>query len=168
MAFDNFNNPSLQPLFLVPINVRITYVNRNANDIFTSNFPSVFISDSHNIGIPTSISGSLARSNSNRGTTSAYQYTNIYWPYSSNYNDISEKMVMKIEGGITCCNSYDNFVLDDNQVGSYTELWTDKTANMTVYRTPTHSNNLYTQIQIKNVNNPHPYQKEEYEKIKKI
>lgn len=75
---------------------------------------------------------------------------------------------MKIEGGITCCNNYDNFYLDDNRTSAYTELWTDKVANMTVYRTPSRSYNQYTQVQIRNVNNPHPYQKEDYEKIKKI
>ena len=147
--------------------MRISYVDRSNNDIYTSNFPSVYISDSHNIGIPTSISGSLARSNSNRGSSS-YHYFNIYWPYSSNYGDISEKVVMKIQGGITCCNNYDNFVLDDNRTSSYTELWTDKVANLTVYRTPSISNNQYTQLQILNVVNPYPYQRDTYEQIKKI
>lgn len=147
--------------------MRITYVDRTNSDVWTSNFPSVYVSDSHNIGIPTNISASLSRSNSDRGS-SGYQYLNMYWPYSSNYNDVSEKVVMKIEGGITCCNNYDNFYLDDNRTSAYTELWTDKVANITVYRTPSRSYNTYTQVQIMNVVNPYPYQKDTYEQIKKI
>ena len=147
--------------------MRITYVDRSNNDVHTSNFPSVYISDSENIGVPTVISGSLSRANSARGG-STYHYVNINWPYSSNYNDISQKVVMKIEGGITCCNNYDSFVLDDNRTSSYTELWTDKVANITVYRTPSITNGYSTQMQIKNVVNPYPIQKETYEQIKKI
>ena len=118
-AFDNFNNPSLQKLFLVPINMRISFVDRTHNDFFTSNFPSVYVSDSHNIGTPQSVSGSLVRSSSNRGASTDH-YVTMNWPYSSNYNDISEKIVMKIEGGITCCNTYDNFALDSNVTGAFT------------------------------------------------
>ena len=68
--------------------MRITYVDRTNNDIWTSNFPSIYVSDSYNIGIPTNISGSLSRSNSNRGSSS-YNYVNMYWPYTSNYNDVT-------------------------------------------------------------------------------
>ena len=75
--------------------MRITYVDRINNDVWTSNFPSVYVSDSYNIGIPTDIAASLSRSNANRGS-SAYQYLNMYWPYTSTYSDISEKVVMKI------------------------------------------------------------------------
>ena len=75
---------------------------------------------------------------------------------------------MKIKGGVTCCNDYDSFVLDDNRTSSYTELWTDKVANITVYRTPSISASQSTQLQIKNVVNPYPCQKESYEQIKKI
>lgn len=76
IAFDNFNNPSLQELFLVPINMRITYVDRANNDVHTSNFPSIYISDSENIGVPATISGSLAKANNARGA-STYHYINI-------------------------------------------------------------------------------------------
>ena len=39
---------------------------------------------------------------------------------------------------------------------------------MTVYRTPSRSYNTYSQVQILNVYNPYPYQKETYEQLKKI
>ena len=167
IAFDNFNNPSLQELFLVPINMRISLMDRTNNDVWTSNFPAVYVSDSHNIGIPTQIGGSFTRSNSNRGA-SAYHYNVMYWPYTSNYNDITEKVVMKISGGITCCTAYDTFVLDSNVTGAFVELWTDKVANITVYRTPSINHNTYLQLQILNVKNPWAYQRDTYEQIKEI
>ena len=41
-------------------------------------------------------------------------------------------------------------------------------ANITVYRTPSITNSYSTQMQIKNVVNPYPIEKETYEQIKKI
>ena len=167
IAFDEFSNPAVEVLHLVPINVRISQIDRTNNKVYTSNFPQVSISDSWNRGIPTQLGGSqLYRSNANRGSSDV-QFYRVDWPYSSNFNDISEKVVMKIRGGITCCNNYDDFYLDDNRTSPYNELWTDKVANITVYRTPSHSTGGYdTQIEIKNVVNPYPYQKETYEQIK--
>ena len=111
--------------------------------------------------------GTFYRSTSYRGA-SGYQYLSVGWPYSSNYADISQKVVLKIRGGVTCCNAYDNFYLDDNITSAYTELWTDKTANITVYRTPTRNSGTSTNMQILNVVNPFPIQKETYEQIKEI
>ena len=152
---------------MVPINVRITQVDRTNNKVYTSNFPSVYASDSWNRGTPSELGGSLSRSNSNRGA-SEYFYYNIGWPYSSNFNDISEKVVMKIRGGITCCNSYHSFYMDDNVTSAYTELWTDTVANITVYRTPSRSSGQSTSIQIINVVNPYPIDKETYEQLKEL
>lgn len=97
----------------------------------------MYVSDSINIGVPATISGNFYSTNYNRGAGST-QYTSITWPYSSDYNDISQKIVMKIQGGITCCQNYANFVLDDNRTGanSLVELWKNTVANITVYRTP--------------------------------
>ena len=166
LAFDNFNNPATQELFLVPINMRVSLVDRTNNDIWTSNFPSIFVSDSHNTGIPSQIGGTFNRASANRGA-STFHYNTMNWPYASNYNDISEKVVMKIKGGITCCNAYDNFYLHSN-VSSFVELWTDKVANITVYRTPSISYNNLMQLQIRNVFNPYAYQRDTYEQVKKV
>lgn len=161
MAFDEFSNPAVDILKLVPINVRISQMDRTNNKAYTSNFPSIFVSDSYNRGIPTQLGGTFSRANSNRGT-STYHYLTVNWPYTSSSSDVSQKLVMKIHGGITCCNSYSNFYLYDTSVGNYVVLWTDTVANITVYETPTHSA-VSTAIRIQGVKNPYPYQKETYE-----
>ena len=119
IAFDEFSNPAIDILKLVPINVRISQIDRTNNKIYTSNFPSVYGSDSYNRGTPTQMGGNYYRNNADRGA-GAVHYLQVGWPYTSNYNDISEKVVMKIRGGITCCNNYDNFYLDDNRTSAYT------------------------------------------------
>ena len=158
LAFDNFNNPSEQPLFLVPIDLRISFFDRTNNDVYTSYFPEIFASDSVDVSIPQGVGGSLSRSNSARGG-SGYQYINMHWPYSSNSGDKSEKLVLKMEGGITCCNAFSNFYLDTNRTSSFSVLWRDDVANMTVYSTPSISYNTYLRFEIMNVNNPYPWQK---------
>jgi hypothetical protein len=125
--------------------MRISYYDRANNDVYTSNFPSIFISDSVNKGIPSEISGSLSRSSSSRGSSTNH-YVTMNWPYSSNYNDISEKVVLKVEGGITCCNSFSSMYFDSNRTGSFSLLWRDKVANISVYRTPSITYNYNTKL----------------------
>ena len=52
IAFDEFSNPGVEILRLVPINVRISQVDRTNDKIYTSNFPSIMVSDSYNRGTP--------------------------------------------------------------------------------------------------------------------
>lgn len=159
IAFNGFSNPAVQVLYMYPINVRISFLDRTNVRTYTANFPSVYASDSINRGVPTGIGGSLYFSNGNRGASN-YHYIPISWPYSSNYNDISQKVTMKIQGGITCCNAFNSFVLSDNRTGSgYTLLWYDNVLNMSVYRTPSLGNGWSTDLQITGVVNPYPIQK---------
>lgn len=143
---------------MYPINVRITFFDRTNKKTYTSYFPSVYASDSINRGVPTVVSGSLSRSTSNRGS-STYHYISTSWPYSSNYNDISQKMLMKINGGVTACAAFSSFTLSDNNTGSYTLLWTNKISNISVYRTPSQSVGVATNIKFNNIVNPYPIQK---------
>jgi hypothetical protein len=154
---------------MYPLNVRISFLDRTNIKKYTSYFPSVYASDSVNRGIPSPISGSLAFSSANRGA-GATHYMSTSWPYSSNFNDISQKVVLKVRGGITCCTSFANLGLTDNRTGgsAYTLLWTDKVTNISVYRTPSITGTLSTDLQITGVTNPYPYQKQTYEQIKKI
>ena len=92
----------------------------------------------------------------------------MHWPYTSNYNDITKQVMMKISGGITCYTVYDTFVLDGNVTGAFVELWMDKVANITVERTPSINHNTYMQLQSLNVKNPSAYQRNTYEQIKEI
>jgi hypothetical protein len=156
LAFDNFNNPSMQTLFLTPINIQFRYIDRTNNRKYSSYWPSVYLSDSINMGSSTAISGSLAQSASNRGASST-QYVTISWPYSSNAGDVSQKVVLKLAGGVTCCNSFSNMNLRDNGV-SYTLLWRDTKANVSVYQTPSRSSGS-VDMWITGVINPHAYQK---------
>lgn len=82
IAFNNFNNPSVQKLFFVPIDITFRYINRGTLISYTSYWPSVYLSDSVNMGSPTEISGSLVRSNNNRGFSNTH-FIPISWPYTS-------------------------------------------------------------------------------------
>lgn len=167
IAFDQFSNPAVQTLYMSPINVRITFNDRTNIKKYTSYFPSLYASDSVNRGIPSALSGSLSFSNSNRGAGSTH-YIATTWPYSSNYNDISQKVVLKVGGGILCCVAFSSLTLTDNRTGSgYTLLWTDKVANISVYRTPSLSVST-TDLQVSGAVNPYPIQKATYEQIKKL
>jgi hypothetical protein len=165
VAFDNFNNPPLQPLFLVPIDIKVLYNDRTNNQIFRSFWPSVYVSDSVNIGSQDSITGTLIPSNANRGSSTNH-YISTNWPYSSTFSDISQKIVLKIGGGVTCCQAFSSLSLSDSQT-AYTLLWTNTLANISVYRTPSKSV-ITTSLFINSVNNPHPYQKDTYEILKTV
>lgn len=154
---------------MTPINVRISLVDRTNAKIYTSKFLSVYASDSINRGVPTALSGSWTKSNSNRGASGVYHYFPFNWPYTSNVGDISQKLVLKIGGGITCCNAFTNFIVDDNQAGTtYTRLWYDTIANISVYQIPTIASGTSISLRINSVKNPYPIQKETYEQIKKV
>jgi hypothetical protein len=45
---------------------------------------------------------------------------------------------------------------------TYTLLWTDTQANMSVYRMPSYNSGTPRDMQIRNINNPYPYQKDTY------
>lgn len=168
IAFDEFSNPAVQTLYMYPINVRITFSDRTNIKRYTSYFPSLYTSDSVNRGIPSAISGSLLFSSANRGAGSTH-YISTTWPYSSNYNDISQKIVLKVGGGVTCCVAFSTLSLADSYTGSgYTLLWTDKVSNTSVYRTPSISSSIGLNLQITGAVNPYPIQKDTYEQIKKI
>jgi hypothetical protein len=124
------------------------------------------MSDSVNIGSQSSVSGSLTASSYNRGALTNH-YIGTSWPYTSANTDISQKVVLKIGGGITCCQSFSSLSLSDSQT-SYTLLWTDTIANISVYRTPSKSATTSTNLYINNVYNPYPYQKWTYENLKTI
>lgn len=53
LAFDNFNNPAVQTLFLVPINIIFRYIDRTNRRSYESYWPSIYVSDSINMGSPT-------------------------------------------------------------------------------------------------------------------
>jgi len=120
------------------------------------------------MGSPTEISGSLSRSGTYRGNNN-YHYVGIGWPYNSNVGslDTSQKVVLKLAGGVTCCQSFANINLRDNDT-SYNLLWRDTKANISVYLTPNVSAGVGKYLWIHNVNNPYPYQRDTYQKLKKI
>ncbi len=91
----------------------------------------------------------------------------IGWPYTSS-SDTSQKMVMKLAGGVTCCQTFSSINLRDSTGTAYNLLWTNTKANVSVYLTPSYSAGLGRDLWINNVNNPYPYQRDTYEKLKKI
>lgn len=95
VAFDNFNNPPISTLYLVPINLRLSLVDRTNTRIYTSYFPNIYYSDSININVPSNLGGSIAMTSSSRGATNDH-YLNLNWPYSSSSTDVSQKLVFKI------------------------------------------------------------------------
>jgi hypothetical protein len=151
IAFDNFNNPPINSLVLTPINLRMNLVDQTNTQVYTSYFPNIFISQSNSTATPASLGGSLTRSNSARGASTNH-YMNFNWPYTSS-SASSEKIVMKISGGITCCRSFTSLVLNDSQ-SSYSVLWSNPNTNTTVYSTPSKGLNVNTNWCILNVINP--------------
>jgi hypothetical protein len=69
LAFDNFNNPPLQSLFAVPINVQVNFKDRTNKKVYTSYFQQLYLSQSTNVNIPTNLGGSLARTSTYRGAS---------------------------------------------------------------------------------------------------
>ena len=57
--------------------------------------------------------------------------------------------------------------LRDN-ANSYNLLWRDMKANMSVYVTPSYTTGTGRYLWITGINNPYPYQRDTYEKLKKI
>lgn len=159
LSFDNFNNPAMQRLFLVPIDITFRYIDRTNRRKYQSNWPQVYFSDSINVGSPTEISGSLSRNNEYRGQNSIH-YISIGWPYTSS-SETSQKVVLKLAGGVLCCQPFSSINLRDN-VNSYSLLWRNTKANMSVYLTPAYNAGWARDLWINSVNNPFPYQRDTY------
>lgn len=151
VAFDNFNNPPITTLYLVPIDLRLSLVDRSNTRLYTSFFPNIYYSDSINIVIPSNLGGSIAMTNSARGVAN-YHYLNLNWPYNSNNADSSQKFVFKIEGGITSCNAFSGLSITDSQ-GGYTLIWSNTGTNTSVYEIPS-KGIVNTNITINTPTNP--------------
>ena len=166
VALDNFNNPPSQLLFAVPINVRMRLRDLTSEKTYTSYFPEVYYSDSINVRTTSINTGSLSRSNSYLGASN-YHYWTTGWPYSSGTN-VWDKIVMKIDGGVTCCSAYSSLdSLTDNYI-TYTVLWANTKTNTTVYDMPARSSGTSTTFRINNVINPNPVNFATYEQGKKV
>lgn len=145
---------------MVPINIRVSFFDRTNRKTYTSYFPSVYASDTVNRGVPQVIPNTtaLSLSNTTRGASSYYRF-NLNWPYSSSNSDISQKMTMKINGGVTCCTSFPSFSLYNTGTGTQTLLWTNKISNISVYRTGSISSGANIEIRLNSHVNPYPIQK---------
>lgn len=145
---------------MYPINVRVSFFDRTNSKTFTSYFPSIYASDTVNRVVPQIFSNTsaLTLSSTTRGSSS-YYYFNLNWPYTSSNSDISQKMILKINGGVTCCTLFSSFALYNNRTGTQTLLWTNKISNISVYRTDSISSGASTQIRINSHTNPYPIQK---------
>jgi hypothetical protein len=84
IAFDNFTNPPLNTLTLVPINLRLNLMDRTNTKLYTSYFPNIYVSDSVNVGVPSNLGGTISGVSSTRGA-STYHYMSLSWPYASSY-----------------------------------------------------------------------------------
>ena len=158
ISFDNFDNPPSNPLILQPINLRINYADRSTSDhtLFktrTSYFPNIFVSDSVNVGVPGVLPGTMIRSANERGASTTLHYWAVTWPYTSNSGDVSQKIAFKLQGGITCCQSFTTLWFSDATV-YYDRLWVNTAANISVYRMPTRNSGNGVNFHINSVNNP--------------
>lgn len=154
VAFDNFNNPPIQTLFRIPINLKIKFIDAVNEKQYTSSFPNIYFSDSINIRNTAKSTNSLSANNGYHGA-STYYYWTIGWPYSSSGN-IDDKIVMKIKGGATCCSPFSSLsTLSDNYT-YYTNLWINTKANTSVYAMPSRSVSTTIRLYISNVVNPNP------------
>jgi len=87
---------------------------------------------------------------------STYLYWTLGWPYSTGSNSW-DKLVVKINGGVTCCSAFSNLAyLTDTSGVTYTALWVNTNANISVYIQATKSSGTTTTFRINNVVNPNP------------
>lgn len=153
IALDNFNNPPTQNLFRVPINLRVRFVDANNEKYYSSYFPMIYFSDSLNVKNASTSTGSLSANNGYLGASTYLTWT-LGWPYSSGSN-VWDKMVLRLNGGVTCCRAFSSLTLSDNMTG-YTNLWINTRANVSVYIMPSRSSSTSTRFYINNVINPNP------------
>lgn len=147
------------------MDIKVLYNDRFNNRIYRSLWPSVYVSNSINIGSQTPLTPNLYAGNGNRGASTYHYLQTVTWPYTSNMADISQKIVFKLGGGITCCQAFSNIYLSDNYYGNFPLLWTDATANISVYRAPSVPINYADVIWINSVINPYPYQYYTYQNL---
>lgn len=155
IVFDNFNNPPVQTLFAVPINLVINLVDTANTKLYTSSFPNIYYSDSMNVQATSVSSGSLAVSTGAHGSGANMNWY-VVWPYNTG-SASADKLVMKINGGMTCCRAFSSLsYLTDNYGVTYTALWTNNAANTTVYIQATRSSGVGITFYINDVINPNP------------
>ena len=166
LALDNFNNPPTQNLFAVPINLRMRLKDLSNTKSYTSYFPHIYFSDSLNVRNTVSSTGSFSANSGYLGASTYLQWT-VGWPYNSG-TAIWDKLVLKIDGGVTCCRAFSSLDhLTDNYM-TYTVLWANTKANTTVYDMPARNSGTSTTFRINNVINPQPVNHATYEQGKKV
>ena len=97
---------------------------------------------------------SMSANSANLGASTYLKWT-VGWPYSSGSN-IHDKILVKIDGGITCCRAYSSLASLSDKYMTYTALWTNTKANISVYQMPSRSSGTSTTFKINNVINPNP------------
>lgn len=112
LAFDEFNNPAQQTYKDTPINLIVRMVDRSNDNVFVSEFPSIYVSNSFDIDTPTVVSNTLAHNDAERGDSQT-QDLRFTWPYTTT-TAISEKISISIQGGITCCQDFDSIGIRDS------------------------------------------------------
>jgi hypothetical protein len=78
--------------------------------MYTSFFPNIYYSDSIHIQATTIITGTYSPVSTTVGATTTEQWS-ISWPYSSTSG--TDKLVIKLSGGITCCKAFSSLALGD-------------------------------------------------------
>ena len=93
LSFDNFNNPPVNALVLIPINLRMNYIDCSADFVTsygsrTSYFPNIYYSDSRNVAAPAAMGSNhgntITRSHNTRGTQTLHYWNFQSWPFNSN------------------------------------------------------------------------------------
>jgi len=172
ISFDNFNNPPRNIHVLLPINLRINYIDGSNSAVTsystrTSYFPNIYYSDSVNLGVPAAMSSNnVVSGNNQRGATNVVHYWTINsWPFSSSSSDVSQKISFKLQGGYTCCQNHDLLRFSDNTV-YYTRLWVNNAANTSVYVMPDRGQGNSANFHINAIRNPEQVNRHTYDKIR--
>lgn len=167
LALDNFNNPPIQKLFLVPISLKMRLQDRSSEKIYYSYFPNIYYSDSIDLRNTVQSTGSLSPTTNSLGNSNQHKWS-FSWPYNSGSN-VWDKILVQIHGGITCCQSYSSLASFSDQYGGFTALWVNTKANTTVYQMKgSRSTGQSMTFYINNVINPNPVNYADYEKGKEV
>jgi hypothetical protein len=84
------------------------------------------------------------------------------WPYSTGTN-VWDKLVMKINGGMTCCSPFTSLSSLTDNYQTYTALWINTAANTSVYVLANRGSGISTTFYINNVINPYPVSFDTYQ-----
>lgn len=149
----------MNTVLLTPMDVTIVFHDLTTTKVYMTQFQEIYVADSVNVNAnPTDLSVSYSRDSTIYGYSSSsgyYHYLNFNWPYNA-ASGVSEKILLKMDGGVLCCASFSGFSYRAQSTNIGT-LWVNTKINQVVMASPSFSATS-TNLRISGIVNPYPYQ----------